>query len=58
MNDTITTQLRCFDCGHEWSWPEGTGGMAIPRCPECGSDDVLDPATSDLEPDADSQAKA
>ena len=50
MNDAITTQLRCFDCGHEWSDPRND--EAIPRCPKCGSDDVLDPVTSDLEPNS------
>ncbi|MBU7024963.1 MAG: DUF134 domain-containing protein [Theionarchaea archaeon] len=35
--DYVLTQrkFRCYDCGHEWELPYGTGRPAA--CPQCGS---------------------
>ncbi len=33
--DHIMRKFRCFDCGHEWEEPFGTGRPEA--CPKCGS---------------------
>lgn len=33
--------FKCFDCGHEWQLPHGTGGVGSSlSCPECESRNV------------------
>jgi predicted Zn-ribbon and HTH transcriptional regulator len=47
MNKSILVPLKCFDCGLEWSTELSNDN--IPHCPGCGSDDVLDPVTTDIQ---------
>ncbi len=36
--DHIMRKFRCFDCGHEWEEPFGTGRPEA--CPKCGSPNI------------------
>ena len=34
-------KFKCYDCGHEWEVPYGTGGTGIQmKCPKCESTNV------------------
>lgn len=34
-------KFKCFDCGHEWKIPYGTGGRGIEmHCPKCDSSNI------------------